>query len=216
MRKPNPNFFTNADNLGAGLTRPMLMRGMQFTYDVLDKLDEKLLESGLSRFSGLIELANLSSSIGNLLAAGIIKASNGVFQKAGPHKYQDLRATDKDPHAENIEIKMALEGNGPKGHLAKEGYYLACRYVLGDEKSICNRGSRGDVVWFWELRFGKLDIEDFNLSNTAGDSGKTAVVNSKGMRKLAVVYLDQEKCPYGPRSKYLRELANGIGNLLSK
>ena len=214
VRQPDPECLMNVDALSAGLTQEVLIEGMRFAYDVLDKLDERLLESELPRFSGLIELANLSSSIGNLLAAGIVKASNGIFEKAGPHKYQDLRATEKNVQAKNIEIKMALEDNAPKGHLAKEGCYLTCRYVLGDTNGACVRGKRGDVVWFWELRFGRLERGDFNLSNTAGDSGKTAVVNRQGMDKLRIVYLDQKKCPFGPRSRYLKALPNWQALLL--
>src|SRR5262249_54639240 len=113
-----------------------------------------------------------------------------------------------DQHAgtENIEIKMALETNNPKGHLPKEGHYLTCRYVLGDADGNCEIGTRGDVVWIWELRFGHLETEHFNISNTAGDSGKTAVVNRDGMDRLAIVYVDRVRCPYGPRSRYLKGL----------
>ena len=62
---------------------------------------------------------------------------------------------------------------------------------------------RGDVVWIWEVRFGHLSVKHFNVSNTAGDSGKTAVVNKAGMEQLEVVYVDPDLEPsrrnYRPR-----------------
>ena len=77
-----------------------------------------------------------------------------------------------------LEIKMALEDNKPKGHLAKPGFYLTCRYVLADTSGNFVRGvaQRGAVVWIWELRAGLLGMEHFNLSNTPGDSGKTEII----------------------------------------
>ena len=54
------------------------------------------------------------------MGSAIVKASNGVFRKNGPHKYPDLLADRLD--AANVEIKVALEDNKPKGHLAKPGF----------------------------------------------------------------------------------------------
>jgi hypothetical protein len=102
-----------------------------YTHAILDLLDEKLLSSGAFPISELIELANLSSMVGNLLGAGIVKFSNGIFQRNGPHKYPDLLS--QNDIAKDIEIKIALEINKPKGHVVKVGYYLICRYVLVSE-----------------------------------------------------------------------------------
>ena len=195
-----PDGFADAGWQQCGLTVDLLAAGARSAYSTLDTIDGKLLESDLPRLSGLVELANLSSMIGNLLAAGIVKASNGLFNRAGPHKYQDLRASL--PGSPHIEIKMALEGNTPKGHLPKEGYYLTCRYVLGNIDKSYKRRERGDIVWIWELRFGYLEPHHFTVSNTEGDSGKTAVVNSAGMAHLQRVYFDRALCPIGPKSKY--------------
>ncbi len=202
------NYFCNITSLKCRLTIEMLSAGIQYTYSTLDAIDVKLLERESPRLSVLVELANLSTIIGNLLSIRIVKASGGVFERAGPHKYQDLRATHLDPNAKNIEIKVALETNNPKGHLPKVGHYLICRYVLGDEHGAYSVGikQRGDVVWIWELRFGYLEKQHFNVSNTEGDSGKTAVVNKEGMKHLAVIYFDEARCPYGPRSHYIREM----------
>ena len=57
-------------------------------------------------------------------------------------------------------------------------------------------------------------IEHFNLSNTTGDSGKTAVVNKDGMEALKIVYLNLAIAPYSVRSstyKLLQQLINNIG-----
>lgn len=202
------NGFRNVNLLGCGLTTTMLSSGVQYVYKTLDAIDAKLIESESPRLAALVELANLSTIIGNLFCMGIIKASGGLFEKAGPHKYQDLRATASNSHAQHVEIKVALEDNTPKGHLPKEGHYLTCRYVLGNEQGAFTTGPQrsGDIAWVWELRFGYLEVRHFNVSNTEGDSGKTAVVNPEGMERLAIVYFDRSHCPYGPKSKYIKAI----------
>jgi len=192
--------FTDRGWQECGLTADMLFDGVRSTYGTLDMIDAKMLESDLPRLSGLVELANLSSVIGNLLAARIVRASAGMFKRAGPHKYQDLRSNA--PGSPHVEIKMSLEDNAPKGHLPKEGHYLTCRYILGDTDGSYERGRRSDVAWIWEIRFGYLEERHFNSSNTPGDSGKTAVVNPEGMKRLRRLYFDAALCPFGPKSPY--------------
>ena len=189
------SFFENKAMSKVGLTVRMLSDGVASTYRTLDAVDETLIKMGNTRLSTMVELANLSSMLGNLLASSIAKASGGSFRKNGPHKYPDLLANVQS--TSDIEIKIALEDNKPKGHLAKAGFYLTCRYVLGSEAGEFSRGveNRGDVVWIWELRSGWLKEHHFNLSNTAGDSGKTAVVNAEGMQELQVVYCDLDFFP---------------------
>lgn len=185
--------WVDRDELSCGLNPTMIGEGVRFTYKTLDTIDSTLVESGSSRLSKLVELANLSTIVGNLLAEGIVKASHGVFTRAGAHKYQDLRSTKSD--ANHVEIKVALEKNKPKAHLAKPGYYLTFRYVLSDGNGKAFDGDRGDIVWIWEIRFGYLKTSHFNISNTEGDSGKTAVVNADGMDALEVLYVDHELMP---------------------
>lgn len=199
-----PSGLRNLDALtGSGLTGHALQEGVASAYKTLDAIDTQMLRSGSGRLTTLVELANFSSILGNLLAGSLVRVCGGVFERAGPHKYQDLRAVPG--HAAcNVEIKVSLEKNLPKGHLAKPGAYLTCRYVLGDHTGRYIRGERGDVAWIWELRFGHLVEAHFNLSNTPGDSGKTAVVNRDGLVALRVVYLDEERCPYGARSRHRR------------
>ena len=94
----------------------------------------------------------------------------------------------------HVEIKVSLEKNAPKAHLAKEGLYLTFRYILGDIDG--NLGDvRGDVAWIWEVRFGYLRAEHFNVSSTDGDSGKTAVVNKSGMEQLKILYQNPDHEP---------------------
>jgi hypothetical protein len=173
----------------------MVRQGIDFTYKTLDLIDSKLIQSGLTRLSRLVELANLSTIIGNLVAEGIVKACRGSFTRAGAHKYQDLRSVESE--GKHVEIKVALEKNKPKGHLAKPGHYLTIRYILSDEAGspFAGKGSRGEVAWIWEVRFGLLSEKHFNVSNTAGDSGKTAVVNWDGMQALKVIYQDSSLMP---------------------
>ena len=204
-RHPDPTAFRGTEDLGCGLTRVLVSEGVRYVYSTLDQLDATLLGADSPRITGLVELANLSSILGNLLATGIVKAGSTVFHRAGPHKYQDLRAIDTNRH-QHIEIKVALEKNNPKGHLAKAGHYLVCRYVLGTSEGGYTIGERADVVWIWEVRFGYLAERHFNISNTAGDSGKTAVVNADGMTELKVVYFDKKFSPYTERSEYMKRM----------
>jgi hypothetical protein len=209
-RPPITACFFNIRALGYGLTWEMVHSGIEYVYQTLDKLDATLAEAGSPRLAHLIELANLSSVLGNLLATGIVRSGAGVFSRAGPHKYQDLRSVATGPGARNIEIKVSLETNPPKGHLAKVGQYLTCRYVLGNEDGSYTIGQRGDVVWFWEVCFGYLKAKHFNISNTQGDSGKTAVVNAAGMQQLQPVFFDSDRCPYSLRSKIRKVLEQGL------
>lgn len=199
-------FFNHHALNAAGLTVDMVAGGLLYTYAMLDSIDNQLVTSGAFRIANMFELANVSSMVGNLIGSGIAQHSNGAFQRNGPHKYPDLITQVSDAH--NIEIKVALETNGPKGHLAKPGFYLTCRYVLCDEQGIYKRGreNRGNVVWIWEVRIGYLKMEHFNISSTEGDSGKTAVVNANGMQELTVVLADLDRCPYTLTSQRYKTL----------
>ena len=178
-----------------GLTSEILRSAVSFLNGTLDVMDEALLARGTGRIAELVELANLSSMIGNVFRSGIAKASEGLFVSNGPHKHPDL--LNRSSPQSNVEIKVALEDNKPKGHLAKPGWHLTCHYVLCHHDGTFTAGteSRGVVARLWLLRFGYLREEDFNISNTPGDSGKTAVVNAKGMANLIPVYFNPPLCP---------------------
>jgi len=200
MRGIAPTAFLDPQALACGLTEAMLRDGVEATYRVLDSIDGPLLDEAGMRIAEVVELANLSAMLGNVLASSIVRHSGGAFERAGAHKYQDLRACTAD--GEHIEIKVALEANKPKGHLAKPGHYLTFRYVLGNERGRFERGNRGDVVWLWEVRFGLLEEEHFAISNTDGDSGKTAVVTKEGMQRLKLVYYDPRFLPLARANYY--------------
>ncbi|MBN1813951.1 MAG: hypothetical protein JXA14_19095 [Anaerolineae bacterium] len=187
-----------------GFSVDMIQEAIEYVYDVLDGFDETLTSKEESRFAEVLELANLSAVIGNLFRGGIARASKGRFQANGPHKYPDLLAIE--PNYSDVEIKVALETNNPKGHLVKPGPHVTVRYVLGSAEGRYVRGERGNVVWIWEVRLGCLKDEHFNVSNTEGDSGKTAVINSAGMAALQVVFCDMSKCPYSTQGPIYRKL----------
>jgi hypothetical protein len=199
MRRPTIQELTifNEDALAsAGLTADIVGEGILYTYRMLDAMDSQLIGAGAFRLANMFELANVSSMVGNLIGSGIANASKGAFRRNGPHKYPDLLAQNSS--TQDVEVKVALEKNAPKGHLVKPGYYLTCRYVLCDENGLYTPGvsARGSVVWIWEVRFGWLAKEHFNVSNTEGDSGKTAVVNAAGIKQLSLVFCDLDRCPH--------------------
>ncbi len=205
VRQIDRNWFIDAPG-SAGLTVDMIYQSMAYTYQLVDTIDHTLLAAGASRIAETIELTNLSSMLGNLLGAGVAQNSTGVFERNAPHRYPDLLA--RTASAADIEIKVALETNQPKGHLAKSGYYLIYRYVLTDSigQFVSGKANRGDVVHFWEVRFGWLDVGDFSLSSTPGDSGKTATIGAKVLKNLNVIYCDLGRCPYSPKSQNYKAL----------
>jgi hypothetical protein len=183
------------------LTTNMIMEAVEYTHKVLDNIDEKLISSESVRLVELVELANFSAIVGNLFRGGIVRASNGIFEANDPHIYPDLLGPT------NIEIKVALENNSPKGHLIKPGPHITIRYVLGSPSGY-KRGkeNRGNVAWIWEVRVGNLREEHFNFSNTSGDSGKTAVVNASGLRSLDVIYCDFNRIPLSKKGKLYKNM----------
>ena len=114
------NFNFNPNEI---VVTPEIIKGsIVHMYDTLDMIDSNLISRGVQKMSSLVELANLSSIVGNLLGAGFADFSNGFYYRNKPHTYPDLVASD-NIHA-GIEIKTALVKNSPKGHLPKAGYYL--------------------------------------------------------------------------------------------
>lgn len=204
-RTPAEGAFLNENALHqhTGLTSKQLAEGIASCYATMDVIDAELIRRGEQRIARLVELANLSSMVGNLLGAGIAEASCGRYKRNKPHAYPDLLPCVRD--AQNVELKMALESNRPKGHLAKSGCHLTARYILADASGHYARGkeNRGDIVRIWEIRVGVLDKdEDFDISNTEGDSGKTATVKTETLWNMPVVYLDREAIPYARTEQY--------------
>lgn len=179
-----------------GLIPKSLKLAIETCYHTLDTIDFELTAHDSPPIANLVELANLSSMIGNLLGGAIALHSNGLYIRNRPHTYPDLLPVA--PNTRTIELKMALESNSPKGHLAKAGNYLAFRYVLANKQGDYARGktNRGDTAFVWEARVGHLSLEDFSISNTAGDSGKTAVIKTAALNAMAVVYYVPSLLPY--------------------
>jgi len=137
------------------------------------------------------------------LLASVAEASDGLYLRNRPHAYPDLLPQHHRAHP--LEVKMALETNTPKGHLPKPGHYLTFRYVLGTATGSFTKGTanRGDTAWIWEVKVGHLAANDFSISNTDGDSGKTAVIKTQVFNGMPLVYFDPGYCPYASRkSKY--------------
>lgn len=187
-----------------GLTTAMLRVGIEHCHQTLDTIDFQLELHGAKPIGRLVELANLSSMIGNIIGEGIAASSDGLYKRNVPHSYPDLLPQRKS--AIPLEVKIALETNKPKGHLPKPGGYLTFRYVLCDKDGVFKRGkdNRGETAYIWEAKVGILTEDDFDLSNTAGDSGKTAVVKTAAFDRMALIYFNPSLMPYGrPREGYM-------------
>lgn len=180
-----------------GLTSAMLRSGIEHCHQTFDTIDFQLQLHGAKPIGKLVELANLSSMIGNILAEGMATNSGGLYERNTPHTYPDLLPTAAP--AIPLEVKIALETNRPKGHLPKAGTYLTFRYVLCGKDGGFKRGKdhRGDTAYIWEAKVGRLTEDDFDLSNTAGDSGKTAVVKTVSFDRMDLVYFNPALMAYG-------------------
>ena len=193
--------------LELGLGAECIGLAVDYVHEVLDSIDEKLLESGGQRLAELVELANLSAILGNLFRGGIVRASGGRFVANAPHTYPDLLGVK--PGCRDVEIKVALEANKPKGHLVKAGPHVTVRYVLAADTGSYVRGkeNRGNVAWIWEVRVGELKEYHFSFSSTEGDSGKTAVIRAAGMDALDAVYCDLDRVPMARSGRSFAKLA---------
>jgi transcriptional regulator with XRE-family HTH domain len=190
--------FKNSHKLRAltGLSIDAVRKTIIECYKTLDNIDDQLVAYGSEPIARLVEPANLSSMIGNILGAGLAKASNGLYERNRPHAYPDLIAhSDK---YRDLEIKIALEKNKPKGHLPKPGNYVSFRYVLCNDKGSFTKGkdNRGTRVFIWEVKIGSIEKNDFDMSNTEGDSGKTAVIKTAIFNSMSLVYFDRDLLPY--------------------
>jgi len=195
--------FRNAGRLRdiIGLSIESVRSAILDCYQTLDTIDEQLAAHGAEPISKLVELANLSSMVGNLLGAGLAAASNGLYLRNRSHAYPDL--LPQDGKHDDLEIKVALEKNKPKGHLPKAGNYITFRYVLCNDDGVYTKGkdNRGTRVFVWEVKIGTITEADFDISNTAGDSGKTAVIKTGIFNEMPLVYFDTDLLPYSSRSE---------------
>lgn len=200
MRVYEPSFSRqqNYENIPdeIKLTEETIKGSIEHCYETLDMIDQNLIVKGAQKMSSLVELANLSSIVGNLLGAGFANCSSGNYYRNRPHTYPDLVPSNNT--LPGIEIKTALLKNSPKGHQPKPGYYLTYRYCLTDEngKRIEGQDDIWDTVTIWEVRFGYLSEDDFSCSNTEGDSRKTAVIKTTAFNSMLLLYLDTDLIPY--------------------
>lgn len=212
QRRARDEHFRNHDALAelTGLDWTSLRDAIDMCYGTLDLIDAEMEARHSPPLAALVELANLSAMLGNVLGAGVAEASNGLYVRNGPHKHPDL--LPEAAKTAGIEIKIALETNRPKGHLPKPGLHLVFRYVLADKAGSFTRGrrTRGDTAWIWEVKVGHVAEHEFDLSNTPGDSGKTAVVNSTTFNAMPVVYYVPAFLPYASEGRY-RGLNGGPG-----
>jgi len=200
-RKPQYQHLRNEEKLIGliGIDGKTLLNVIDSCYQTLDTIDEQLISKETVPIAHLVELANLSSMVGNIVGGAIADCSNGQYARNKPHIYPDLIPLKNSAVA--LELKMALETNKPKGHLPKPGTYITFRYILGDKNGRFQRGkqNRGDTVWIWEVKVGKLEEDNFSCSNTEGDSGKTAVIKTEFFNKMHLVYYVPEFLPYAPQ-----------------
>ena len=199
LTRVDDKYFRNSKALlqHTGFTVNVLRASLLSFYELVDFIDEQLATKNAPVLALTVELANLSSMTGNMLGASIATCSNGLYKRNRPHAFPDLLALKKP--ARPLELKVALEKNRPKAHLPKPGTFITFRYVLGNRDGHFQNGkiSRGDTVWLWEIKVGKLTAEDYDLSNTEGDSGKTAVIKSEKFNSgMKLVYFVPEFCPY--------------------
>ena len=180
-----------------GISHDCMIKTIENCYRTLDTIDFELATHGSPPMAKLVELANISSMVGNILGGGLAEFSNGLYVRNKPHTYPDLLPVP--PNRLNIEVKIALDTNKPKGHLPKAGTYITFRYVLAtkDGKFLRGKVNRGDTVYLWEGRVGMLSESDFSVSNTEGDSGKTAVITTKALDGMRVFYYVPHLLPYG-------------------
>jgi hypothetical protein len=174
---------------------PDIIRGsISHLYSTLDIIDSNLSNNGSDKFSMLVEKANLSSVVGNIIGAGCEKYSNNRYYRNAPNTYPDLLPRNNNDHG--IEIKTAIGRNAPKGHHIKSGYYLIFRYCLTGENGILSDKENQNTVTIWEVKEGFLEEDDFTYSDTRFDSGKTATIKLSSLDNLKLLYFDQMACPY--------------------
>jgi transcriptional regulator with XRE-family HTH domain len=190
--------FRNENKLRelTGFTHQTIRGAIEDCYQTLDLIDSELAKRESPLVSELVELANLSSMIGNLLTAGLVEHSGGAYSRNRPHAYPDL--LPRTAGFGGIEVKTALETHKPKAHLPKPGLHLTFRYVLCDHEGRFLRGkeNRGKTAHVWEVKVGELSDNDYDLSNTKGDSGKTAVIKTTVLQAMTLVYFDSRLLPY--------------------
>ncbi|MBY5009495.1 hypothetical protein [Streptococcus suis] len=107
MKQINHTYLKLENFKGLPFDHNTLIKSVDHLYQILDTIDNTLVSSNSDRLSTLVEKANLSSIVGNILGAGFAINSKGKYYQNGPHTYPDL--INKSDKEQNIEIKVALQ-----------------------------------------------------------------------------------------------------------
>ena len=176
-----------------GLTAAAIARAVEIAYRKLDLIDEQMRASGSRPIVELIDIAELSSLMGNLLSAAVARASNGLYVQNGPDHSPNLLPVRQG--LPELEVATALETERPTGAARKAGLHLVLRYVLADRSGAYTRGadSRGDTVAVWEIRFGNLSEGD--CISSARANGR-AQLKKAALERMELVYYDPALLPY--------------------
>jgi transcriptional regulator with XRE-family HTH domain len=178
-----------------GLTGGTVARAVEIAYRKLDLIDQQMRASGSRPIAGLVDLPDLTELVGDLLSAGMARASNGVYLQAGPEHWPRLQPLRQG--LPELEVAAALETDRPTGRPGTAGVFLVFRYVLADRSGAFTRGqdARGDTVAVWEIRFGALGEEDFHVTGTRTGAG-TARLRRGALDRMELVYYDPALLPY--------------------
>ncbi len=182
-------------NATTGLTGDMVGRAIEIAYRKLDLVDEQMRASGSRPIVGLVDPPDLSSLVGDLLSAGVARASNGLYVQNGPdHSPSLLPVRQGLPESD---VATALETDRPTMGFAKAGVHLVFRYVLTDRNGTFKRGrdSRGDTVAVWEVRFGTLGEGDFHAGSVR-NGNSSARLKKEALDRMELVYYDPALLPY--------------------
>jgi transcriptional regulator with XRE-family HTH domain len=198
FRMPNDRYVIEESDIldDLPIDGSAILMGIEQVYENLDTIDlafqRQELEPIAEQFD---EFSALSTVIGEFFASGVAEASDEIYEvNAGD--FPDLVSTGKKDDVPGIEVKVAMEDNQPKGHLPKTGAYISVRYVLAERDKSYERGERNDTPWIWEVRIGEMKEEQFNESDTEGDSGKTATFSADALWGFDCVYFDPNLLPY--------------------
>ena len=183
------------------LTSTMVAAAIEFAYRRLDLIDTQMRGAGSRPLGRLVDPVDLTSTLADLLCAGIARASNGRYVQNGRDHAPDLLPLHQG--LPEVELKAALETTLPPRGSRGAGLYLIFRYVLTERDGSFRRGkdSRGDTVTVWETRFGELQEEDFR----SGPRG-SARLTRDALERMELVYYDPRLLPYAkPTGSYARD-----------
>lgn len=173
------------------LTPAMVAGAIDFAYRRLDLIDTQMRGAGSRPLGKLVETADLTITLADLLSAGIARVSNNRYVQSGRDQAPDLLPLHQG--LSELGLKAALETALPPRGALGGGFYLVFRYVLTEQDGSFSRGkdARGDTVTVWEARFGELAEKDFK----SGPRG-SARLTRDALEGMELVYFDPALLPY--------------------